>query len=166
MSVQENQTGAPGSSRRDFLRAAWGAAGALALGEGIFVGLQFLAPRVIEGEFGGVFTVGPIEDFPPGSVTSFEAGRFYLVRLADGGLLAIYRRCTHLGCAVPFDPLEGRFICPCHGSAFETDGSVLNPPAPRPLDLFRLAIEDGLIKVDTGSPVERDHTSPDDIVYA
>jgi cytochrome b6-f complex iron-sulfur subunit len=72
--------------------------------------------------------------------------------MPDGGFLALYRKCTHLGCAVPWNPAEGRFVCPCHASAFETDGQVINPPAPRPLDRFVVTIVDGMVKVDTGTP--------------
>ena len=153
-------------SRRDFLNIAWGALGALAIGELSFAGLKFLSPRATDGEFGGEFNLGPYEDFPVGSVTPVELGRFYLVRLDDGGFLAIYRRCTHLGCAVPFDQASGQFVCPCHGSVFTDDGDVLNQPAPRPLDLFALSVNElGEIVVDTASPIERNHTSPDDIYY-
>lgn len=152
-------------SRRDFLNVAWVATGALAVvGTGAMT-LSFLSPRVVEGKFGGVFTVGAVADFPPGSVTPVNEGRFYLVRLADGGFIALYRKCTHLGCAVPWDPAEGKFICPCHASAFENDGEVINPPAPRPLDRFPVTITDGIITVDTGEIIMRDHPTPDEVVY-
>jgi cytochrome b6-f complex iron-sulfur subunit len=154
-------------TRRDFLTLLWGAAGAVVLTESLFVGLRFLSPRSSEGEFGGLFNLGSIETYPPGSVTPVEAGRFYLVRLEDGGTLAVYRRCTHLGCAVPYDPASGQFVCPCHGSAFTMDGDVLNPPAPRPLDLFQLSInEQGEVLVDTSAPIERDQIDTDAIVYS
>ena len=154
-------------SRRDFLNIVWGAAGAIAVTELGLTGLRFLSPRTVEGQFGGEFNLGSPDQYPPGSVTPVEAGRFYLVRLEDGGLLAIYRRCTHLGCAVPYDQAAGQFVCPCHGSAFTADGDVLNAPAPRPLDLFALSInQDGEILVDTGKAIERDHTDPAVIVYA
>ena len=154
-------------SRRDFLNIVWGAAGALAITELSLVGLRFLSPRTAEGEFGGTFNLGSPDQYPAGSVTPVEAGRFYLVRLEDGGFLSVYRRCTHLGCAVPFDQGSGQFVCPCHGSAFTADGDVLSPPAPRPLDLFALTInEDGEIIVDTGTTIERDHPSPEHNVYA
>ncbi len=152
-------------SRRDFLAAAWGAVGAVALAESVFVGLKFFAPRVVEGKFGGLFNVGQAEQYPPGSVTPYNEGRFYLVRLMDGGFLALYRRCTHLGCSVPYDPVSGQFVCPCHGSAFTTDGQVLTPPAPRPLDQFPLAIMAEGIAVDTGSPIERNPSDPAQVVY-
>ena len=154
-------------SRRDFLNLAWGAAGVVAVAELSFIGLKFLSPRATDGEFGGEFNIGAHTEFPNGSVTPVEMGRFYLVRLEDSGLLAIYRRCTHLGCAVPFDQGTGEFVCPCHGSVFTTEGDVLNQPAPRPLDLFLITInEEGEIIVDTSSPIERNQTSPEDIVYA
>jgi cytochrome b6-f complex iron-sulfur subunit len=153
-------------TRRNFLGLAWGAAGALALAGAGGVALSFFAPRSVEGEFGGVFTAGNVADFPPGSVTPFPAGRFYLVRQADGGFLAPYRKCTHLGCAVPWDQAQGQFVCPCHGSAFEADGQVLNPPAPRPLDRFPVTIENGEVRIDTGAPIQRDQVSSDEIVYA
>jgi cytochrome b6-f complex iron-sulfur subunit len=159
--AQENEV-----TRRDFLKWAWGVAGALALIEGGAVAFRFFAPKAAEGEFGGVFAVGMVDDFPPGSVTPFNEGRFYLVRLADDGFLALYRKCTHLGCAVPWDQAAGQFICPCHASAFDPDGKVLTSPAPRPLDRFPVTIENGVVEVDTGTVIQRDHTSPSDATYA
>ena len=152
-------------SRKDFMNIVWGTAGFLAATELSLVGLSFLSPRTAAGEFGGVFKLGHFDQFPEGSVTPVEAGRFYLVRLPEGGFMAVYRRCTHLGCAVPYDPSVGMFVCPCHGSEFTMDGDVLNEPAPRALDLFTLSInEAGEIEVDTSSPVERDQTSPNHIL--
>lgn len=162
----EGQIDSEAISRRDFLGTAWAAAGALAvLGAG-GMALSFFAPRSVAGAFGGVFTVGAAADFPPGSVTPFPAGRFYLVRLPDGGFVALYRKCTHLGCAVPWDQALGRFVCPCHASAFEMDGQVLNAPAPRPLDRFIVTIRDGQVSVDTSTAIQRDRVSQADIVYA
>lgn len=159
------QTEAQKPSRRDFLNLAWITTGALAAAGTGAMTLSFLAPRVVEGKFGGVFSVGPVEAFPPGSVTPVNEGRFYLVRLADGGFLALYRKCTHLGCAVPWEPAQGKFVCPCHASAFEMDGEVLNSPAPRPLDRFPVTIADGIVTVDTGQVIIRDHASADDAAY-
>lgn len=152
-------------SRRDFLQIAWGATGALTLAASGALSLSFFAPKVVAGAFGGVFDLGPADDFPPGSVTPITNGRFYLVRLADGGFIALYQKCTHLGCAVPWKPEIGQFVCPCHASAFEMDGDVINPPAPRPLDRFPVTISDGRVSVDTGERIERDHPGADDVVY-
>jgi cytochrome b6-f complex iron-sulfur subunit len=153
-------------SRRNFLQIAWQATGALTLAAGGGLALSFFAPRVVSGEFGGVFDLGAVDDFPPGSVTPVTNGRFYLVRQHDGGFLALYQKCTHLGCAVPWEPESGQFVCPCHASAFEMDGNVLNPPAPRPLDRFPVAVSAGQVSVDTGTRIERDHAADSDAVYA
>lgn len=152
-------------SRRDFLQIAWMATGALTLAASGGLGLNFLAPKVLAGEFGGVFDLGPVDDFPPGSVTLVTNGRFYLVRQSDGGFVALYQKCTHLGCAVPWVPEQGQFVCPCHASAFEIDGELINPPAPRPLDRFPVTISDGIVSVDTGERIERDHVGVGDAVY-
>ncbi|MBW2279082.1 MAG: Rieske (2Fe-2S) protein [Deltaproteobacteria bacterium] len=99
-----------------------------------------------------------------GSVTAFQQGRFYLARLADGGFLALSRECTHLGCTVPWVADEDRFVCPCHASTFDIRGDVLSPPAPRPLDIFPVRIENNIVKVDTGGPVRRQAFSPSQVV--
>jgi len=154
-------------SRRNFLGLSIAVSGAILVSEALFVGLRFLCPRSSDGEFGGIFNLGAYDQFPMASVTPVENGRFYLVRLQDGGFLAVYRRCTHLGCSVPYDPSTQQFICPCHGSAFTMEGDVINPPAPRPLDLFSISIADsGDILVDTGAPLERDSIKPEHIIYA
>lgn len=152
-------------TRRDLLKLAWAGVGALALVETFGMAVAFSLPRVAEGEFGTVVTTGPVNDFPPNSVTPFNQTRFYLSRLADGGFLALYRKCTHLGCSVPWDQPSRQFVCPCHASAFDPTGEVLNPPAPRPLDLFPVIIEDGLVKVDTGQVIRRDKFDPSQVVY-
>ena len=154
------------STRRDFLKLAWLGLGALALAETGVMAVAFSLPRVAEGEFGSIVTAGAVTDFPPNSVTPFNQARFYLSRLEDNGFLALYRKCTHLGCTVPWDQPHNEFMCPCHASAFDAKGNVLNPPAPRALDLFPVFIEDGLVKVDTGTVIQRDKFDPSQAVYA
>ncbi|HQR46164.1 MAG TPA: Rieske (2Fe-2S) protein [Thermoanaerobaculia bacterium] len=142
--------------RRSFLRSTWLGIGVAALGEAVWIVASFLRPRREKGaEAGSLFVAGPLDSFATGSVTAFPAGRFYLVRLPDGGLLALSRQCTHLGCSVPWDEATGRFVCPCHASAFDLRGDVLAPPAPRALDTFPVRVENGIVKVDVGSPQSR-----------
>lgn len=43
--------------------------------------------------------------------------------------------CTHLGCVVPWNKAENKFICPCHGSQYAPTGMVVRGPAPLPLAL-------------------------------
>jgi cytochrome b6-f complex iron-sulfur subunit len=152
-------------SRRDVLKTAWIAIGGLASLEIGGLALAYMQPRLAEGEFGSVIHVGAVDEFPPGSVTHIPNGRFYLSRTHDGGFLAIYQRCTHLGCNVPWDQVAGAFICPCHNSQFTQDGDVLNPPAPRPLDLFPVTVENGQVLVDTGSTIARQKIELAQVVY-
>lgn len=153
------------TSRRDFMKAAWALTGSLVALEFGGLTLAYLQPRLAEGEFGGTVTAGKLDDFPPGSMTHIANGRFYLSRLEDGGFLAIYQRCTHLGCNVPWDQEQGMLVCPCHSSQFDVHGDVLNPPAPRPLDLFRVSIVDGDVRVDTSAPVPREKFENSQVVY-
>jgi len=163
-----NETTSTTTSRRGFLKIAGGVLGGVIALELGAVALSYSAPRVAEGAFGSVMTCGKIDEFPNGSVTPFNEGRFYLVRLADGGFLALYRKCTHLGCAVPWDATKQAFVCPCHASEFDNVGTVKNPPAPRPLDLFTVLVdtERGEVKVDTGTAIQRDKYDPSQVVYA
>jgi len=49
--------------------------------------------------------------------------------------------CPHLGCEVPWNAAEGRFVCPCHGSQFAPDGSLLQGPALRGMDTLPIKVE-------------------------
>ncbi|KAE8660926.1 Cytochrome b6-f complex iron-sulfur subunit [Hibiscus syriacus] len=51
--------------------------------------------------------------------------------------------CTHLGCVVPFNQAENKFICPCHGSQYNDQGRVVRGPAPLSLALAHTNVEDG-----------------------
>jgi cytochrome b6-f complex iron-sulfur subunit len=153
-------------SRRDFFGLSWRALALVAVGQGVYTGLRFLASRKAEGSFGQIVTAGLVADFPPGTITPFDTERFLLVRFEDGGFLALHTKCTHLACTVTWSPQRQRFICPCHGSEFAQDGAVLNPPAPQPLDRFPVTIEDdGRVKIDTRQRIQRTTVSPDDLVY-
>jgi cytochrome b6-f complex iron-sulfur subunit len=149
--------------RRSFLSGLWLVLGGVALAEAVWVAVSFLRPRrqgAGAGDGAGVIVAGPVERFEPDSVTAFREGKFYLVRLVDGGFLALHRRCTHLGCTVPWIADDRRFACPCHASVFDIRGDVLSPPAPRALDLFAVRIENGIVKVDTSRPIRRDAFEP------
>lgn len=149
-----------GMTRREFLGWAW--AGSLAIlfgqaGVGLF---QFMKPRIESGGFGSEVIAGALEEFLPGTVSYVLQGRFYISRLEDGGVLAMWHRCTHLGCTVPWREDEGQFHCPCHSSLFNRQGEVTGGPAPRPLDLFPVKLHDGDLVVDTGRHIERERFDP------
>ena len=73
---------------------------------------------------------------PPGEarVVQDGLGKKGVYRHEDGTLHAVSLRCTHMGCLVRFNAAERSWDCPCHGSRFGVDGSVLEGPAVRPLD--------------------------------
>ena len=156
----------PRPDRRDFLSLLSKGLGLVAVAEFLGVGVAYLWPRTHKGVGGrGVFEAGPVGDFTPNSVTPFPQGRFYLVRLTDGGFLALSSRCSHLGCTVLWKEESRSFPCPCHASVFDMRGDVRSPPAPRALDLFTVTIEGGIVKVDTGRPIRRARFEAGQVTY-
>jgi cytochrome b6-f complex iron-sulfur subunit len=156
------------SSRRSFLTNLWLLLGGVAIAGYSSAVFAFLRPRktgeAIDDSI-RIIEAGRVERFEPNSVTAFVRGRFYLCRLDDGGFLAVSSKCTHLGCSVPWVENEGRFACPCHASAFDISGSVLSSPAPRPLDLYPVTIQNNIVKVDTGKAIRRGRFETSQIVY-
>jgi len=155
-------------ARRDFLRRLWAAVGALAGMELLWAGSGFFMAGKRSVQDGGkkLVTAGKVADFKPGDVFPFRNGQFYLIRYENGGFLAVSLKCSHLGCSVTWDEGAGAFRCPCHASAFDRHGMVVNPPAPRPLDVYPVLIEGGLVKVDTGRLLNRKSFDPSQITFA
>ena len=148
----------PDVSRRSFLSIVWSALGILAIFEFTILCVGFFRPKDTPDETKTLDTIidaGPVEKYEPDSVTAFLRGRFYLSRLQDGGFLAISRRCSHLGCTVPWVKEKNQFICPCHGSAFDITGSVVRPPAPNALDLYPVTIENNRVRVNISRKITR-----------
>ena len=144
MKAEKDQTEQTVSGRRRFLKTIWIGLGFVALAETAGVILAYLKPKkqqTTDEAFGGVITAGAADGFEKDSVTAFRRGHFYLVRYEDGGFLALSRKCTHLGCTVPWVESEQQFKCPCHASSFNKRGEILQSPAPRPLDIFEVFIE-------------------------
>jgi glycine/D-amino acid oxidase-like deaminating enzyme/nitrite reductase/ring-hydroxylating ferredoxin subunit len=82
--------------------------------------------------------VDSVDDIAPGSGAVLRIGgeRCAVYRDDFGALRAVSARCTHLGCIVHFNDAERSWDCPCHGSRFGTDGSVLQGPAVEPLEPY------------------------------
>jgi len=155
-------------SRRSFLNKLWIGLGLVALAEVVAVVFSFLRSNKSkrrEADSSAMVTAGAIDKFEPNSVTAFVRGRFYLARLEDGGFLALSRKCTHLGCTVPWVEKEKKFACPCHASVFDITGAVINPPAPRPLDIYPVSIENNVVKVDTSKPIKRSEFRAEQVTY-
>jgi Rieske Fe-S protein len=162
-------------SRRAFMRRMLGVGvGILAL-EFISGTIAFLWPQ-IRGGLGAKFAVGTVADilgiqpsfangwpFAVGTARSFLINVPAAQELALGHdasvpnpgadqLLALYRKCPHLGCQVPglCDDLK-RFTCRCHGSTYNILGEKLKEgPAQRGMDRFTIQVrDDGVIVIDT-----------------
>ncbi len=155
-------------SRRSFLNKLWLVLGGLAFVEIIAMVFGFFkstSREALPADAESIFTVGPIDNFEPGTVSAFVSGKFYLARLEDGGFLAMSRRCTHLSCTVPWVSAESKFICPCHASVFDIRGEVISPPAPRALDLYQLEIHNNVLLVNTGKLLRRSTFAKDQVTY-
>ena len=155
-------------TRRRFLKRAWeilGLVGAFELG---LLSLSFFGPvkRKARTDSATLLSAGRVKDIPSGSVLPFRNGKFYLVRLDDGGFLALSLTCSHLGCSVLWNKEEDRFVCPCHSSLFDIRGNVLGRPAPRPLDYYRIVIDEGIVMVDTSTPIRRKGFDKSQLTYA
>ena len=156
-------------SRRNFIRASfWCGLGVTLLGS-VGLLLDYLYPRNVQG-FGGPVPAGNVADYEKGAdpVANSE-GQFWIANMdpaetreggSDGadGLLALWRKCPHLGCTVPwrgtfsFQGSEGWYRCPCHASTYTKTGIRVFGPAPRSMDTMAIEIDDaGNITVQTGS---------------
>jgi cytochrome b6-f complex iron-sulfur subunit len=154
-------------SRRGLLRITfWAGLGAGLAGLTASL-IDMLYPRGVVG-FGGVVAAGTVDQFPPGTKTRNNVGKFWLVNLTEAqggpGFLALWWKCPHLGCTVPWldnftwpdpatgQPTQGWFRCPCHGSTYDDAGVRVFGPAPRSMDRMALTIDpnSGRISVNTG----------------
>ena len=75
-----------------------------------------------------------------GAIIRRGAQKYAVSRSAQGKVTCVSAVCTHLGCIVGWNPAATTWDCPCHGSRFRPDGSVIHGPASRPLD--PVAVED------------------------
>ena len=172
--------------RRAFIRGGfWG--GLAVSGVASAFGLwNLLWPRRITG-FGTTIKV-PVDRIPkPGDPPSYYIeGRFYLVNLrpdegafkdfgkpGPGGLLALWQKCPHLGCRVPwrsdfnFEGEPGWFRCPCHGSTYTKAGIRVFGPAPRPMDTMALEMDpQGNLLVNTGKITPGGEDNPERVLGA
>jgi len=78
---------------------------------------------------------GPVSDIQPGQGAVVRVGgkQCAVFRDEHGAASAVSATCTHLGCVVGFNDVERSWDCPCHGSRFNVDGTILQGPAVTPL---------------------------------
>lgn len=164
-----------GVSRRQFFNRAIAGTFFAFLGmQGIYY-LAFFWPK-LTGGFGSDVDAGAVEDLLAQTVTPAGAvvpvfvpeARAYVVPAPDSlseqfegrsveaaGLMALFQRCVHLGCRVPWCATSIGFECPCHGSKYNSVGEYFAGPAPRNLDRFQVEIRNGdRFIVRTGSIIQ------------
>ena len=147
-------------NRREFLNLAWLASlGFFTLGT-VAATYLFAMPIFEEGEFGGIVDAGAVGELPPPGNPPVNQPKVKLwISNTEEGVVALYKVCTHLGCLYNFNTQQNKFLCPCHGSQFQPDGSYIQGPASRSLDRFVLQIvsPDGEVLAETdpesGAPV-------------
>ncbi len=160
MSQLSGSADVPDLGRRQFMNVLLlGAASSTALGM-LYPVINYFIPPSKGGSGGGVTAKDALGNDVVVSqfVASHNAGdhvlaqglkgdpTYIIVRedksLADFGVNAV---CTHLGCVVPWNAAENKFMCPCHGSQYDANGKVVRGPAPLSLALVHSAVEEDKI---------------------
>ncbi|MFP3883717.1 MAG: ubiquinol-cytochrome c reductase iron-sulfur subunit [Actinomycetota bacterium] len=172
--VVEVSTEESGVSRRQFFNRAITATFGSFLGLFGLYGLAFFWPR-LTGGFGSDVDAGALDDLadestnPDGTIgpVFVPEARAYVVPAPDslsdqfegrnveaGGFMALFQRCVHLGCRVPWCATSIGFECPCHGSKYNSIGEYNAGPAPRNLDRFVVELQDDRFIIRTGTIIE------------
>jgi cytochrome b6-f complex iron-sulfur subunit len=158
-------------SRRDFFRRSLLASIGLFSAEFGLASIAFVWPN-LRGGFGSVVDVGLAPDAIKQQIEQdnqpfyYGAGRFYLVSyegegvdtlyegLVSEGLMALYQKCVHLGCRVPWCVQSQWFECPCHGSKYNRVGEKKGGPAPRGMDRFPVDVSGEQVVINTATQVQ------------
>jgi Rieske Fe-S protein len=130
-------------SRCEFTKFLCLVSGGMAVGSGwVAVKDRLFPPHRIQGEA----LVCSTSDIPIGGTYPFtvpgSTKQFMLIHLKDGSWRAYEQKCTHLSCAVFYQPQADRIQCPCHNGWFDArTGSVLQGPPPRPLPRLEVIVK-------------------------
>jgi cytochrome b6-f complex iron-sulfur subunit len=140
------------NTRRAFLAAA-GAAGlayTVALAYPIYRYLASPAEMAMNATAVTEVTLKDAHKLAAGSVLMFKFGTSpaMLIHHTDGRWIALTAVCTHLGCTVQYEPGADRIHCACHGGVYDpyTGANVSGPP-PKPLKLFKVAVNETGVEV-------------------
>ncbi len=152
----------PSLSRRQLLNFLTGATVAATAGSALYTAGKFFIPAAETTGAGGAILAKDIRGNPipatqitsetPGTralVAGLAGEPTYLIVKDDNTLdnMGIADNCTHLGCSFPWNPIDLQFQCPCHGSLYAPDGTVVRGPAPLPLKIVHVAVVDNRILI-------------------
>jgi cytochrome b6-f complex iron-sulfur subunit len=135
--------------RREFLRGVGKGSVVLAFLAQIAAAARAMVPNVLYEPLKR-FRIKRADQYPQGYTFDPEK-RIFVVR-SENQFHVISAICTHLGCTVQWR--ESEFNCPCHGSHYSPDGTVISGPAPRALPWFAVSVApDGRLEVDSATQV-------------
>ncbi len=123
--------------RRNFLSLAALGSFVGAWGAALIGALRLPIPSVYP-EASPRFRIGRPDLYPPGSATRIPGRNVWVFR-DKKGFYVISAVCTHLGCIV--DRSKDQFVCPCHGTLFDTQGNLVSGPAPGPLPWLEIGLD-------------------------
>ena len=107
------------------------------------MGFRFITPKKRD-VMRRIFTLN-LDELPINATRKYKDLRgadLIIVRTGERDVKAMSTVCTHLGCTVYWEKDKKEFYCPCHQGRFDQNGNVISGPPPRPLDSYRVEIED------------------------
>jgi Rieske Fe-S protein len=133
-------------TRRDTLRFLVAGTGALFLATGALA----LTGSVRSSVANRYVPIARVGELAPGQSKAFNYPNSYLqgilINLPDKGLVCYSDVCTHLSCAVLYQPKEKHLYCPCHDGVYDAgSGDVLAGPPTRPLPLIEIQVMNGIV---------------------
>ena len=159
----------PSLGRRQFMNLlTFGAVTGVALGA-LYPVVRYFIPTREAGLSGGALALDELGNpiaasvwlasHPEGDrslVQGLKGDPTYLIVEGEGaiGAIGLNAICTHLGCVVPWNSGENKFICPCHGSQYDPEGAVVRGPAPLPLALAHVAVQGERVQLSTWSETD------------
>lgn len=154
----------PGMGRRQFMNLlTFGSAAGVAAGA-LYPFIKYFVPTSSGGAGGGVTAKDALGNdvvvstflasHQPGDhvlAQGLKGDPTYLIVENDGTLASfgLNAVCTHLGCVVPWNSGEGKFMCPCHGSQYNAEGKVIRGPAPLSLALAHTEVANDRVSFTT-----------------
>jgi cytochrome b6-f complex iron-sulfur subunit len=162
MTQLSSSSDVPSMGRRQFMNLlTFGTVGGVAAGA-LYPVIKYFIPPTSAGAGGGVLAKDALGNDIVLSeyLTSHLAGDrslaqgikgdpTYIVVKEDQSIenYGINAICTHLGCVVPWNAAENKFMCPCHGSQYDATGKVVRGPAPLSLALAHTEVVDDKISM-------------------
>lgn len=132
------------TSKRDFLKYILGGSLVAWVASVLYPLLAYLRPpKQAEVEVTSV-RVGKLNDIErdSGTIVRFGNRPVIVVRSANGEVRAFSATCTHLDCTVQYRKDMGLIWCACHNGKYDFNGRNVAGPPPRPLDEYRVIIQD------------------------